>query len=159
MNGLNALCCVGACRFSWPLLPKKGEFKRHVGYHVKGWEWYVEYILFSVKYGPLLKGRHVDLLIVGSFSMRVLPLLVYQGLACLLILTGHVCGQGKETWTPWTFVSIKFDRVSISPRNGERKEIKIRLSVLHRFPPEALCVCKFKQPFNWIMQLLLKITF
>lgn len=27
-------CCVGACRFSWPL-PKKGEFKLHVGYHVK----------------------------------------------------------------------------------------------------------------------------
>lgn len=118
--------------------------------------WNTFYFLWS---GPLLKGRHVDLLIVGSFSMRVLPLLVYQGLACLLILTGHVCGQGKETWTPWTFVSIKFDRVSISSRNGGRKEIKIRLSVLHRFPPEALCVCKFKQPFNWIMQLLLKITF
>lgn len=28
------LCCVGACRFLWPL-PKKGEFKLHVGYHVK----------------------------------------------------------------------------------------------------------------------------
>lgn len=88
--------------------------------------WNTFYFLWS---GPLLKGRHVDLLIVGSFSMRVLPLLVYQGLACLLILTGHVCGQGKETWTPWTFVSIKFDRVSISSRNGERKEI-IRLDCL-----------------------------
>lgn len=100
--------------------------------------WNTFYFLWS---GPLLKGRHVDLLIVGSFSMRVLPLLVYQGLACLLILTGHVCGQGKETWTPWTYVSIKFDRVSISSRNGERKEIKIRLSVLHRSPQKhSVCV-------------------
>lgn len=88
--------------------------------------WNTFYFLWS---GPLLKGRHVDLLIVGSFSMRVLPLLVYQGLACLLILTGHVCGQGKETWTPWTFVSIKFDRVSISSRNGER-ERRSRLDCL-----------------------------
>lgn len=104
LNFGDALCCVGACRFSWPL-PKKGEFKLHVGYHVKDWEWYVEYtfdsyILWS---GRLLKGRHVDLLIDGIFSMRVLPLLVYQGLACLLILTGHVCGQGKEIWTPSAF--------------------------------------------------------
>lgn len=34
LNFGDALCCVGACRFSWPL-PKKGEFKLHVGYHVK----------------------------------------------------------------------------------------------------------------------------
>lgn len=35
----------------------------------------------------------------------------------------------KKLEPPWTFVSIKFDRVSISSRNGERKEI-IRLDCL-----------------------------
>lgn len=138
MNGLNALCCVGACRFSWPL-PKKGEFKLHVGYHVKDWEWYVEYtfdsyILWS---GRLLKGRHVDLLIVGIFSMRVLPLLVYQGLACLLILTGHVCGQGKEIWTPSAFwYGFSF----FKEWRGKEDQV-YRLSVLKCTDPPRSTVC------------------
>lgn len=31
---IECIVLCGACRFSWPL-PKKGEFKLHVGYHVK----------------------------------------------------------------------------------------------------------------------------
>lgn len=57
MNGLNVLCCVGVCRFLWFLF-KKGEFKLYVGYYVKDWEWYVEYIFdfYILWSGWLLKG-------------------------------------------------------------------------------------------------------
>lgn len=95
MNGLNALCCVGAFLFSSPL-PRRGDLN---GMQVTMSE------LESDSTSWNTSSTRVFCLTVGGggmwiylqldWSMGVPPSLLSVGLL-FLFLTRHVCGQGKK---------------------------------------------------------------